>query len=155
MADYIPTYDVLDTVTGQVRKVAGQHIDAVVKYNGTLTAAVLDHFGQGVNTKTNTVVFVAATDGTATTTTGGVPLQIEEAVSLFVVMRVSRGDYESSTERLFRIVDLLTYDIFACTNKGEDVKQNIAGTQFAGRRSRVLDDANLMAYQVQWRVKPR
>lgn len=155
MANYIPTYNVLDTVAGQVVKVAGQHTDAVIKYNGTLTNAVVDHFGQGVNTKSTTVVFVAATEGTATATSAGVPLQVEELLSLFIVMRAKRGDYEGATERLLRLVDLLTYDLFACDNKGSDVQENIAGLTFAGRRNRVMDDPNLMAYQVQWRVKPR
>lgn len=156
MANYYSTSDLLEVVKGQVKKVAGDEVDAVLRFHGNLSQAVGQHFGQPSGKNVQVAVVVSLFDGVADRLAGdGTPLYLNEAIDLFVLARAKRGSYDEASERLMRVVDMLTWELWDCDNRGAEVKERIAAHRFLRRVPRILDDPNLMAYSVQWQIKPR
>jgi len=153
---YKSTQDILDAVEGQVAKILGDSVDAVVQFHGTLDQAIEYHFSQAVGNSIQCVVVISLADGNAGVVTGsGIPLYMEELVDIHVVSRGRRGDYKGMSSRLIEIADALTFDLFDQDQKHPDVLDRVAAHNFVSRRPRPTNDPNAMAFLVTWNIKPR
>lgn len=156
MANYYSTGELLEVIKGQVVKVAGHEVDSVLRFHGNLSQAVEQHFGQPAGHGVQSAIVVSLLPGTpAATASDGTPLYLNEGIEIFVISRAKRGQYDDSSTRLMRIVDMMTWDLFSADNKGPDTRERIAAHRFVGRQPRILNDPNVMAYSVQWEIKPR
>lgn len=155
MANYRSTYELMNALQGQVEKTVGDRVDQVVQFVGTLTQAVNYHMGQGAGTNLSTIVVVTPVADTAERITGGgLPLYLNGVYDLFIIKRANRGKYLDAIGSLFDIKDALIWDLFECDGKDQAVKDTIAAHALISSQPRILDDANLMAWSVQWQLKP-
>jgi len=146
----------MNALRGQAEIVAGDRVDQVVQFVGTLTQAVNFHFGQGAGTQISTAVIISPVAEAGERITGsGLPLYTNFNIDFYILSRINRKSYSDDVGRLYDIKDALTWELFDCEGLSQDARDCIASATLVSSIPRILDDPNLIAWAVQWQIKPR
>lgn len=131
--DSVSTNNVFEALIGEAERRVGDDVDRVVRFEGTLSEAIVANFAQGGTG--SSIVFMTLSDASPDTQSAyGTPIREGLLVDISVVVRLGgRGKYQADINRLCDVSDTIVHDLFENTLRSADARKAYHGTQYVGR----------------------